>query len=492
MKVGLEMRDNTLSKKRGHGAIQWLSSLCLALVVVTFTGAAMAMDKAAATDPLDRPLKPLKAFASLSKESATCATCHRQDNIGLYNQWGRSKHYGANVGCYECHKADANDPDAYRHKGKIISTIVSPKDCGRCHEKEQKEFEGSNHAMAADYAGSTEHAMAMMVQATHGGKKAGAVAGEQACAQCHGAKVKVSMSGKLLEETWPNSGIGRINPDGSRGACSACHQRHEFSQAQARRPEACGKCHLGQGHPDKEIYNQSKHGVSYYANVERMNLNSPKWIPGEDYDAAPTCATCHMSATKEQPLTHDTSSRVSWNLRQPISEMVDAIAEREGKEIDADERRDAMADVCISCHSERIVDNFYAQFDSAIELYNEKFAKPGKEIMDALAANNLITKKQLDDKIEWTWFRLWHHAGRAMRHGAAMNAPSIAQWDGLYELSQQFYAGLVPQAQELAAKAEAAGNKAAADKVRAVINEIIERPEHRWVKAEKVAATSKQ
>ncbi len=28
--------------------------------------------------------------------------------------------------------------------------------------------------------------------------------------------------------------IGRINPDGSRGSCSACHTRHSFSIAQER------------------------------------------------------------------------------------------------------------------------------------------------------------------------------------------------------------------------------------------------------------------
>ncbi|MEG3640347.1 multiheme c-type cytochrome [Magnetococcus sp. PR-3] len=480
-------------EKRSYRYLKTLFSV-VALMLVVLVQPAMAMEPVKVTDPMDRPLKPLKAFASLSKESATCATCHREDNIGLYNQWGRSKHYGANVGCYECHKADADDPDAYRHKGKIISTIVSPKDCGRCHEKESKEFQESTHAGAADFEGSTEHALAMMAQSGHEGKAVDKAAGSQACVQCHGAKIQVNMSGKLLPETWPNSGIGRINPDGSRGACSACHQRHEFSQAQARRPEACGKCHLGPGHPQKEIYNQSKHGVSYYANVDRMNLNSPKWIPGEDYDAAPTCATCHMSATKEQPLTHNTSLRNSWNLRKPIAETVDDMLERTGQEDvpDGDDRRDAMADVCISCHSERIVENFYKQFDSSVELYNKKFAEPGKEIMEVLAAEGLISKKQLDDTIEWTWFRLWHHAGRAMRHGAAMNAPSVQQWQGMYELSQLFYTQLIPQARELATKAEAAGNKAAADKVRGVIDGIATRPEHSWLTDKQAAATTEK
>ena len=31
--------------------------------------------------------------------------------------------------------------------------------------------------------------------------------------------------------TWPNTGIGRLNLDGSLGSCSACHSRHDFSRA---------------------------------------------------------------------------------------------------------------------------------------------------------------------------------------------------------------------------------------------------------------------
>ena len=63
--------------------------------------------------------------------------------------------------------------------------------------------------------------------------------------------------------TWPNTGIGRINLDGSRGSCSACHSRHDFSPRRARQPENCGKCHLGPDHPLKEIYEESKHGVAF-------------------------------------------------------------------------------------------------------------------------------------------------------------------------------------------------------------------------------------
>lgn len=44
--------------------------------------------------------------------------------------------------------------------------------------------------------------------------------------------------------THPNTGIGRINPDGNSGSCNACHVRHAIALDPARRPEHCGKCHM--------------------------------------------------------------------------------------------------------------------------------------------------------------------------------------------------------------------------------------------------------
>ncbi|HIJ83144.1 MAG TPA: hydroxylamine oxidoreductase [Magnetococcales bacterium] len=417
-----------------------------------------------------------KTFDSLSRESATCVSCHIEDNRGLYQQWGRSKHYGANVGCYECHRAEEGDPDAFMHKKTLISTIVSPKDCGRCHEREAKEFSQSIHAKAGGIEGSESHTLAQVVQGMP--DESMLVAAKQGCLQCHGSTIKVKSSGKLEAATWPNSGIGRINPDGSSGACTACHQRHEFSQVQARRPEACGKCHRGPAHPQNEIYAESKHGINFFSNAERMNLQSPKWVPGEDYDTGPTCASCHMSATVESPLTHDVSHRISWNLRAPISYKVG-----EGPvktEASWKDNRKRMEAVCISCHTENIVKGFYQQFDNVVILYNTKFAQPAQELMDSLAKAGLRTPASFDDAIEWTWFEIWHQAGRRARQGASMQAPDYVQWQGFHDISRLFYTQLLPQAEALVAQARSAGKKEGADAVAKVIEGIRRRPEHAW------------
>ena len=52
--------------------------------------------------------------AKMSKESKECIDCHKKQNQGLYQQWGASKHYRANIGCYECHAAEKTDKDGIR------------------------------------------------------------------------------------------------------------------------------------------------------------------------------------------------------------------------------------------------------------------------------------------------------------------------------------------------------------------------------------------
>src|SRR6185436_17938968 len=110
-----------------------------------------------------------------------------------------------------------------------------------------------------------------------------------------------------------------------------------------------------------------------------------------------------------------------------------------------------------------------------------KFAKPGQAIMSALASNNLISKTQYDDPIEWTWYYLWHHEGRRARMGASMMAPDYTQWHGLYEVAERFYMKLIPEARAITAAATRTGRAEQARRVTAVIDEILNRPEHQWL-----------
>ena len=370
-----------------------------------------------------------KPEPQISKDGKECIACHSETTPGIVDQWKNSAHYAKGVDCFGCHKANQGDPATFDHYGQKIAVIVTPNYCNRCHEKEVKQFEASHHANAASFIGSLDNVLGEVVE--------GGAAAINGCQQCHGSTVKYSGEGKFAASTWPNSGIGRINPDGSKGSCAACHGRHSFSSAVARRPENCGKCHMGPDHPQIEIYNESKHGIQFRANEARMNLEKKTWIVGKDYTAAPTCATCHMSATSNQPVTHDPGARISWTLRPAVSIKLD----------NWEKRRQSMQDVCSNCHATSWIENFYQQYDNTVDLYNEKFAKPAKAIMDQLHADNKLTKTPFDEKLEWTYYELWHHQGRRARMGTAMMGPDYTQWHGFYEVAKNFYNEFLPEAE---------------------------------------------
>lgn len=432
--------------------------------------------------------------SELTEATLLCVECHKEANVNIYQQWGKSKHFRANVGCYECHSADPSDPDAFEHNGYHISVIVSPKDCARCHEKEMMEFENSHHSKAGRILGSLDNVLAevvegnsaMKTEAFPDGISAAAVNG---CWQCHGSIVKVNKDGRLDPATWPNTGMGRVNPDGTEGSCSACHVRHEFSVAQVRQPENCGRCHMGPDHPQIEIYNESKHGITYYANKEHMNLSSAKWVVGEDYFAAPTCATCHMSATKDMPVTHNVGLRIKWNNRPPQLKQAhetDAKWGLESAKVTGDQRKANMKKVCVACHNENFVDGFYIQYEAQLQLYSEKWAQPGEklhnkatEVLKAVKGESYAAFAQ---KIDYTWFELWHHEGRRVRHGASMMAPDYTQWHGNYELARNWYGEYIPELREVIEMGKQSNEEAkkAAAELEALLTETLNDDNHKW------------
>jgi hypothetical protein len=404
-------------------------------------------------------------------EGEACGSCHEKSSPGLAQQWRDSAHHKAGVNCLDCHQADAAEPDAMAHEGQIIATIVSPKDCGRCHTVELEEQAGSVHAEA--YSIIAERIPALAHNVT------GAAMQAAGCDQCHGSVVKVRGDGTLDPATWPNSGIGRINPDGSKGSCSACHGRHAFSKAQAREPEACVRCHSGPDSPDKEIFEASKHGMIYSSQRDRMNLSSDSWIAGKDYTAAPTCVTCHMGAAGKIPTTHDVGMRNAWSLNQPVSKRqylvvledgsklelpADSKPPKRGSEIEKadgsigkvkvvaapDRRRQVMTMVCLECHAKTFTEGFMTQFDNVVELYNSKFGEPASAIMQALYERGLLTPLPFDEPIEFTYWELWHDEGARARHGASMASPNHAWWEGMYLVGRNFYSRFLPEARAIA------------------------------------------
>ncbi|MDP8239462.1 MAG: multiheme c-type cytochrome [Candidatus Hatepunaea meridiana] len=396
--------------------------------------------------------------ASAANENAAgkCMVCHKEVSPGLYKQWKSSEHALHNVTCYDCHSTSKKEPDAFLHEGAYVATLVTPKDCSKCHTKESEQTGKSYHAKAGQILESNDAYLAHVA----GGNPV-AITG---CESCHGTKVEIDPKSpnKLSKLSWPNSGIGRINPDGSLGSCNACHTRHGFDKSQARQPETCGKCHLGPDHPQKEIFEESKHGNVYFTNKDKMNLDSDRWVVGEDYYAAPTCATCHISSTVKQKTTHDVGDRISWTLRPPVSKHQD----------NWERKRENMKGVCLACHGNVFVDGHYRQFDGLVNLYNEKFAKPAGAVMKILKKNgSLKNPAAFSNKVEWIYWEIWHHEGRRARHGAAMMGPDYTWWHGIYDVAQHFYFKFLPEIRKI-------GDKEA---IAYIDNLIKTDPMHKWL-----------
>jgi hypothetical protein len=217
--------------------------------------------------------------------------------------------------------------------------------------------------------------------------------------------------------------VGRPNPDGSIGTCTACHARHAASVALARTPETCGQCHMGPDHSQIEIYHESKHGVLFHAQKDSMNLRAPPAeLTTRDMNV-PTCATCHMSGLDGLKTTHDTTERLSYWLFAEISDR------RPNYQLG----QAAMKEVCLKCHATTGVERYYTEAEAVVVSTNEKVGE-AKALVRALREEGLLTPEPFDEPIEFLEFDLWHYFGRTAKHGAFMGGADFVQWHGYYEM----------------------------------------------------------
>jgi len=388
--------------------------------------------------------KVLKVDRGLSVEGAKCVSCHSKETPGHVDDWKESRHGHVGVSCIDCHSVEEDSPMAAQNcpgvKGTatFVTPLVSSAKCSQCHPAEADQFKHSGHYRARLQIEGKKGMLALMRKVEGRGdihpefKDAVDITG---CGQCHGTKIKLDKNRRPTAETWPTFGMASIYPDGSVGSCTSCHSKHKFSIVEARKPEACTSCHLGPDHPDKEIYFSSRHGQIYLTegNTWKWDSAGGAWEPG-DY-RAPTCATCHMSGIGDLPVTHNVSARLHWNLWAPITSLRGSNDPLNPKFGNAKKGREMMKQVCENCHSSIHTDNFFKSGDSAVKLYNT-YAVDAKKMFDALKAKGLIKKDKWADEAFKTWFHLWHHEGRRMRHGSLMGAPDYAHWHGSFEVMQ--------------------------------------------------------
>ncbi len=400
---------------------------------------------------VDSTVKTLKVERGLSPMGQQCIECHAEKQPGIVADWKDSRHGHVNVSCIDCHQVDSGSPMASQScpgvKGTdvYISVLVSPKTCGRCHSREVEQFNASGHFRGSkqyhDSDGRNFKSMSSLTQVHEGQglEKFKHAADMTGCMQCHGSNIVLDSENRPTPETWPVAGIATVYPDGGIGNCVACHTRHRFNVAEARKPAACASCHLGPDHPDIEIFNNSKHGHIYNTEGNEWNFSAAPdaWEPG-DY-RAPTCAVCHQSGIGDLETTHNVSERLKWNLwakRSKVRNSPDPLSMWTG---DGEKGRVLMKKVCSNCHSSAHSERFFKQADNHIELYNEGYFDVAEKMRKELAEKGLLKKNPWDDDFLKIYYHLWHHQGRRMRQGAAMGGPDYAHWHGVFELQQDLY-----------------------------------------------------
>jgi hydroxylamine dehydrogenase len=370
------------------------------------------------------------------EKAMTCVDCHEEENPGIYHDWKRSIHAKVGVGCMDCHETSGDSSvmvsrDHLEYSSIPVTALVTPARCGTCHQEETEQYTRSKHAHTMEIVNRIDkwmiHGMNNEVERATG------------CFACHGTTVRFDGKGHPAPGTWPNVGVGRINPDGTLGSCTSCHTRHGFSVVEARKPEACDQCHLGPDHPQIEIYNESKHGTIYHAEGDSWSWRTDdmRWMAGRDY-RAPTCASCHMSEADGIAISHDVTERLSWELQAPLTVRPEDFAPFPAP-LSWREERAKMETVCMQCHSSGWVRSHFENLDRVIENYNENYYTPVQAMFARLYdAGALSADSYFDERLEWEFYEFWHHEGRRARMGAAMMAPDYAWWHGFYELKHRY------------------------------------------------------
>ena len=451
------------------------------------------------------------ADVPLSSATETCLTCHEMISPGTVAGWRKSLHAAGTpkdamgkaskkrrisvselddelsataVGCAECHMLDAgNHQDTFEHFGYDIHVVVTPRDCARCHPVEAEQYD--RNIMSRAYGNLMGNPLYLdLVKEVNGlpsyGKEGMTVAEPDdetnfdSCLHCHGTAIGVK--GTVTRETemgemeapvlsgWPNQGVGRLNPDGSRGACTSCHPRHRFSIATARDPHTCSECHKGPDVPAFAVYKVSKHGNIFSAHKGEWNLDEVPWKVGTDF-TAPTCAACHVSLITDSEggeviaeRTHRMNDRLPWRIFGPIyahahpkSPDTSIIRNRAGlplpteltgepaadyliDEAEFAARKESMARICLSCHGSGWVEGHFRRLENTVKTTNEITLTATKLMLsawDSGAARGLSGGDSIfNEAIERKWVELWLFHANSVRFASAMSGADYGVFAG--------------------------------------------------------------
>jgi hydroxylamine dehydrogenase len=456
------------------------------------------------------------AEVPISEATAECIDCHASIHPGIVNDWQNSLHakitpkealavkgnarkvssttvpeglQSVVVGCAECHMLRPEvHADTFDHNDYRIHVVISPDDCKTCHAAEREQY--AKNIMAHAYGNLADNKLfqklehSILAQTKYQNAKinlapANDATRAEACYYCHGTRLELSgyetrdtdAAGELIFpiiKGWPNQGVGRINLDGSMGACSACHTRHAFSIEMARKPYTCKECHVGPDVPAFKVYAASKHGNIFAATNSSWDFTAVPWIIGKDF-SAPTCAACHISLlvnTDDEVVverTHQMNNRLPWRIfgliyAHPHPQKPDTtlIRNKDGLPLPTDvaggfaathlidekergARKQAMQAACLNCHDSSWVSGHWQRFEHTIRETNG-LTRTTTQIMEDIWQKGYADKKDgpFNEAIERKWSDIWLFYANTVRFASAMGGGGDygVYADGRYHLSK--------------------------------------------------------
>jgi len=438
----------------------------------------------------------------VSEDTRACLECHATVYPGSLEDWRRGRMAGITpaeamkkpqaerrvsfdtlpdslknvvVGCAECHTLNPKKhTDSFEHNGYQVHVVVTPEDCATCHPVERKEYDQNlmahaygnlrNNAVYQDLANSVNDLQSFSTGSVSYSRTDDATEADS-CYFCHGTQVK--RQGTVEKETdfgemsfpilsgWPNQGVGRINPDGSKGACTACHPRHQFSVAVARKPYTCAECHKGPDVPAYSVYAVSKHGniFSSFSQSSSWDFEAIPWTVGKNF-TSPTCAACHVSllvsrdGSEVAKRTHRMNDRLDQRLfgliyahPHPVSPDTTIIRNRAGLSLpteltgepaseylinrdEQERRKKAMQQVCLACHSNGWVLGHFDRLENTLQTTNAMTLTATQILLSAWGAGIARGPAQKDsifnEAIEKMWVEQWLFYANSTRLASAM------------------------------------------------------------------------
>ncbi len=326
-----------------------------------------------------------------TQQAANFEALYKSQMPWQYEQWKQSPHGKAGVTCINCHDPGLDGKIKPENLDTLAFGGVQPGRCGKCHEKEFAGWSQTRHSDAVKLAtGNVRYKLLDGFPAMQ----------RQGCQSCH---FKVGTT------------------------CISCHDAHSFQPPETAQAvnNACGMCHNGPDHPQKEAQETAVH----LRQAETSGMQEPN------------CVTCHTMDDNKHLIFRikDVQADASLNVKANNRQLLEAKCWKcHTHDFAAAALKDSDA---IKAEGARIVDAGRA---IVRDLYADGILKPsygslldgkGVPLLDATG-----TSYSHVSEIESLMFELFKFAEATSDRGAQHFSPDYVHWHGNADLWAKYLA----------------------------------------------------